>query len=345
VGEAKSSPPGALESTVVAGAPALAGISIKQLANELHARLRAGAIDMVDGRYDHDADVYAALGLELLRRVDVESNRFSRSNVATRFMTYVGFDPSPPTSFEGQTVVELGCGGRNPLSAMFVFALLGARRAIGVDLDVVADVPEAVRALARCAGWMLTDPRLVVDWFPITRAQVAAHLAATRFDLAKLFAGDASGVDRDRLDFRQESVTKLGIGDGEVDLCGSTSFLEHVDDIEAAVAEMARVTKRGGRGVHCIDGIDHRHHVDKKVHPLKFLEEEGAGPIVEMCNRIRPRSFVPIFERHGFEVRRFGEWRHLEVDAQTRARFVEPWRSMAAEDLACTGATIWVRRR
>ena len=345
MGEVNSGPPGALERAVVAVAPSLAGISVKQLAGELHARLRAGAIDMVDGRYDHDADGYAALGLELLRRVDVESNRFSRSNASSRFLTYVGADPSPPASFEGATVVELGCGGRNPLSTLFVFVLLGARRAIGVDLDSVADVPEAVRALARCAGWMLTDPRLVVAWYPVTRAQVAAHLAATRFDLAKLFVGDASGVDRDRLDFRQESVTKLGIGDGEVDLCCSTSFLEHVDDVEAAVAEMARVTKRGGRGAHCIDGIDHRSYVDAEVHPLKFLEEEGKGPIVHTCNRIRPRSFAPIFARHGFEVLRFQEWWHQEIGAEMRARFVEPYRSMAPEDLACTGATIWVRRR
>jgi len=345
VGEANGGPPGALERTVVAAEPAFAGISTKQLANELHARLRAGAIEMVDGHYDHDADGYASLGLELLRRVDVESNRFSRSNVASRFMTYVSFDSSSPASLEGATVVELGCGGRNPLSTLFVFVLLGARRAIGVDLDAVADVQEAVRALARCAGWMLTDPRLVVKWFPITRAQVASHLAATRFDLVKLFAGDASGVDRDRLDFRQESVTRLGLGDGEVDLCCSTSFLEHVDDVEAAIAEMARVTKRGGRGAHCIDGIDHRSYVDAEVHPLKFLEEEGKGPIVHTCNRIRPRSFVPIFERHGFEVLRFQEWRHQEIGAEMRARFVEPYRSMSAEDLGCTGATIWVRRR
>lgn len=345
MGEAKCGPPGALEPAVLASDPALAGFTIKQLANELHARVRAGAIDMVDGRYDHDADAYAALGLDLLRKADVESNRFSRSNAATRFLTYVGADPSPPGSFEGATVVELGCGGRNPLSAMFVFVMLGARRALGVDLDAIADVPEAARALARCAGWMLTDPRLVVKWFPITREQVAAHLAATSFDLAKLFVGDASGIDRDRLDFRQESVTRLGLGDDEVDLCCSTSFLEHVDDVEAAVAEMARVTKRGGRGAHNIDGIDHRSYLDPRVHPLKFLEEQGEGPIVHTCNRIRPRKFVPIFERHGFEVCRFNEWRHQEIGAEMRARFVEPYRSMAVEDLACTGATISVRRR
>ena len=103
--------------------------------------------------------------------------------------------------------------------------------------------------------------------------------------------------------------------------------------------------KRGGRGVHSIDGIDHRNYQNTGVHRLKFLEERTADSIVYECNRIRPRQFPPIFERHGFEVHQVSEWGRLEVDAEMRARFVEPYRSMAAEDLACTGETIRVRRR
>src|SRR5262245_30605823 len=228
---------------------------------------------------------------------------------------------------------------------MFLFLLLGARRGIGIDLDRIEDDPEAARALARCAGWMLTDPRLVVADFPITREQVAHHLAATKFDLARLFAGDPGGIDRGRLDFRQESATRLGFGDGEVDLCCSTCFLEHVEDAEATIAEMARITKRGGRGSHSIDGIDHRSYHSSNVRPLEFLEIETADKMFEGTNRMRPRSFVPIFERHGFEVQGVLEWRHEEVDEAKRAKFVEPFRSMAFEDLACAGATVWVRRR
>jgi SAM-dependent methyltransferase len=345
VGAEELGPPGRLARSVVAGDAALTGFTSKQLARELLARLRAGAFDSNDGRYDVEADGFADLGLALLRQFDVEPNRFSRSNVAARFDAYFSSDPSHPASPEGEMVVELGCGGRNPLSTLFVFVLLGARRAVGVDLDTIADIPEAVRALARCAAWMLTDPRLVVNAIPFTREQVASHLAATRFDLVKLFAGDPSGVDRDRLDFRRESVTRLGFGDGEVDLCCSTSFLEHVDDVEAAIAEMARITRRGGRGVHGIDGIDHRNYQDAGVHKLKFLEERTADPIIFGCNRIRPHQFLPIFERHGFEVRRVIEWGRLEVDAEMQAKFVEPYRSMAREDLASAGKTIWVRRR
>jgi SAM-dependent methyltransferase len=345
VNEDERVPPGRLEPLVVARDRALSGLTSKQLATELRARLRSGEIGERDGRYDDDVDDIAALGRDLLLRLDVDSNRFSRVNAAARFETYWAGDPARRASFEGETVVELGCGGRNPLSMAFLFVMLGARRAIGVDLDAVPDVAEAVRALARCAGWLLTDPRLLVSSFPITREQVARHLAATKFDLARLFSGDPGGVDRDRLDFRQESVTRLGLGEGEVDLCCSTSFLEHLDDVEAAVAEMARVTRRGGRGVHGIDGIDHRNYQDAGVHRLAFLAERSAEPIVFGCNRIRPRSFAAIFERHDFEVRRIDEWRRQEVDAATRAKFVEPYRSMADEELACTGATIWVRRR
>lgn len=345
MGEAVDGPPGHLVPRVVTAEPKLAGFTLRQLASELHARLRAGAIAPTDDRFDDDVEGLAALGRELLQRMDVDSDRFSRSNAAIRFEAYWGGESFGPTSFEDATVVELGCGSRNPLSVMFLFVMLGARRAVGVDLDGVADVPEAVRALARCAGWMLTDPRLVVRSFPTTRAQVAAYLAATRFDLAKLFAGDASGVDRGRLDLRQESAARLGFGDGEVDLCCSSTFLEHVPDVDAVVAEMARVTKRGGRGVHIIDCVDHRSYLEPGVRPLQFLEARTGDPIVFGCNRKRPHEFGPIFERHGFEVKRTHVWRRHEVDAATRARFVEPYRSMAFEDLARTGVTTWVRRR
>ena len=345
MGEADSGPPGHLVPKVVAAEPALARFTMKQLGSELHARLRAGAIAPCDERFDDDVEGLAALGRELLQRLDVDSDRFSRSNAAIRFEAYWGGDSFGPTSLKDETVVELGCGNRNPLSVMFIFVMLGARRAIGVDLDGVSDVPEAVRALARCGGWMLTDPKLLVRSFPITREQVAAHLAATRFDLAKLFAGDASGVDRGRLDLRQESAARLGFGDGEVDLCCSSTFLEHVPDVDAVIAETARVTKRGGRGVHIIDTVDHRSYLDPNVRPLQFLEMKTADPLVFGCNRMRPQSFGPVFERHGFEVRRTHEWRRHEVDAATRAKFVEPYRSMACEDLARTGVTFWVRRR
>jgi SAM-dependent methyltransferase len=345
VSNAEGLPPGALVPLVVTGDQALAGFTSKQLVSELHARLRSGAIQGSDEHYDPDVDGFTSFGRELLRQLDIDSDRFSRSNAAVRFGTYWGGHPSRPTSFEDATVVELGCGSRNPLSMMFLFVLLGARRGIGVDLDGIEDAAEAARGLARCAGWLLTDPRLIVADFPITREQVARHLAATHFDLARLFAGDPGGIDRSRLEFRQESATRLGFGDGEVDLCCSTCFLEHVDDADAIIAEMARITRRGGLGSHSVDGVDHRSYFSADVRALEFLEIPTADKIVHGTNRLRPRSFVPIFERHGFEVQRIFEWRREEVDAAKREKFVEPFRSMALEDLACVGATLWVRRR
>ena len=343
--EAESLPPGALLPLEITGDAALSGFTSKQLVSELHARLRSGTIHGSDDHYDPDIDGFTSFARELLRRLDVDSDRFSRSNAAVRFGTYWGGHPSRPTSFQDATVVELGCGSRNPLTMMFLFVLLGARRAIGVDLDDVEDVSEAVRALARCAGWLLTDPRLVVSDFPITREQIVRHLAATDFDLAKLFAGDLGGVDRSRIDFRRESASRLGFADGEVDLCCSNCFFEHVDDAESIIAELARITRRGGCGSHSIDGIDHRSYHSANVRALEFLEIPTADKIVHGTNRMRPRTFVPIFERHGFEVQRVFEWRHVEVDEEKREKFVEPFRSMAFEDLACTGATLWVRRR
>src|SRR5262249_61534640 len=122
------------------------GVGGRRLANGLLARVRAGGPAANDGRYDVDADGFADLALELQRRYDVPSNRFSRSNAAARFQAYVGPDPSRSESLEGRVVVELGCGGRNPLAALLAFVLAGARPAVGVALDARAGGPPAVPA-------------------------------------------------------------------------------------------------------------------------------------------------------------------------------------------------------
>lgn len=343
--ELRGNPPGCVPKLVAAVDPALSGITSFRLGTELLARVLANELDARSDRYDDHVDNLARLSIELGRRLDVDSNRFSRAYVETRLGTYCHGGPDGPTPVRDATIVEIGCGSRNPLSVLFALVLLGARRGIAVDLDTVGDIPDVVRSLARCAGWMLTDPRLLVGDYPITREQLVANLAATRFDLARLFAGDAGGVDRDRLDYRNESMTRMSFRDGEVDLCCSSVALEHVDDPEAAIAEMARVTRRGGRGIHSIDGVDHRNYFDPNVHPLEFLKEDTSARIVHICNRIRPRAFVKLFERQGFKVLKFHVWRRQEVDPALRATFAEPFRSMTKEDLECVAATFWVERR
>ncbi|MAE77060.1 MAG: hypothetical protein CMJ85_09350 [Planctomycetes bacterium] len=284
----------------------------------------------------------ARLGLEIEQQVDVETNRFSRRFLHDLFHTYFAGPGTRESTIEGSTYLELGCGSMNPLSLLTVFVLLGAKRAIGVDLDPVHDVSIAARALARTASYLLTDPRLIVGDYPITREQVAHNVRS--LDLLKLCQGDPSGLDESLLAFRNESVYELSLDDDSVDGVFSNSFLEHIEDLDRAIEEIARVTRKHGIGCHNIDGEDHGSHTDPDQHPLAFLTVEPERGLVRGCNRLRPLSYLPIFESHGFEILDTQIWGRQPVDDTLRAKFVEPFRSMPLDRLEVSGLIIRIRK-
>ncbi len=333
-------PPGSLRAESTKRSGALADVPFRDLADELLGRLQAGET-LVDASLR--LELYAVLAMELEIAADAPHNRFSRRRLSDVFFTargWAGFE-APPVA--GQTYVELGCGSVNPLAALLTFVALGAKRAVGIDLDPPERIDYAARGVARCASLLLTDPRLIVGDYPVSREDIARNLAS--FDLLKLYRGDPDGLDDERLQYRQESATRTSLEAGEVDVMYSTSFVEHVADLDELVAEMARVTRSGGRGHHSIDGFDHHHYADPDVHPLGFLAGDEGAPLVHGSNRVRPLEFPPIFERHGFEVLRFEPHERVVVDDALRNTFVEPFRSMPREQLEVATAVLHVRRR
>lgn len=58
-----------------------------------------------------------------------------------------------------------------------------------------------------------------------------------------------------RTNFVQSSATAAALRDGCAGLTFSSSTLEHVDDLTAAVGEIARLTPPGGYGVHLVPGV------------------------------------------------------------------------------------------
>jgi SAM-dependent methyltransferase len=316
---------------------ALQEISIEELGSELLARIRNGVFDG-QFRILLGCQIYNALRVAL----DIHSNRMSRKRYADMFgMVYSWWESVRPR-IENATIVDLGCGSINPYGVLFLLLMLGAKRGVAIDLDEIQDVQQAVRALGDCAAMMLVDPKGLVGDYPISRAHVLQNIAS--FDLGRLGAGDPSGIDSDRLCFRRESVTNLSLSDGEADLVISHTFLEHVPYVEPAVAEMARVTRNGGFGVHLIDGADHRRYWDPNCHALKFLEESTSETLVHGSNRVRPREFIPVFEHHGFEVVEFDPFERIEVGLELRKQFAEPFRSMPLDSLGVIGARLLVRK-
>ena len=326
-------PPGVLNRFLSQGDTSLRGRASDELALELLRRVRADEMP--------DLVLAGLLGIELDRHANRHLNRYSAQYLSDLFHRLAVF-PGRPTDIRGTTFVNLGCGSHHPLGLPMVFLMLGAQRAISVDLDPPQEVAAGLFAIARTAAAMLLDPKSLVGDLAVDRQAILANLAG--FDFRKLLAGDASGIPANRLQFRLESVYGLEMADASADFVVSNSLLEHLGDIETAVSEMSRITKVGGFGSHAIDGVDHRSYCDATLHPLDFLRERSSASLVHGSNRIRPLDFPQIFQRHGFEVVDCMPYGELAVTEAQRAGFSEPFRSMTMRHLIYGSARIVVRR-
>lgn len=322
------------------GNPELARFSAGELGAELLRRLRSGGSGFVD--QGSLAESFATLALEIEHRLDLPGNRLSRRKLRDHVFNTGRLLLRDAVPVEGMTVAELGCGSLHPLGVVFQFVLLGARTGIGIDLDPPQAMNVSARALAHAAALALMDPGMLFDFVPaLTRESILHNLAG--IDLQRLWHGDIAGAGA-RLRFLQAAAGATGLDDGSVDLLISTSFLEHVSDLPGVLQEMARVTRPGGRGVHSIDGVDHRSYSDSRIDPLEFLGTDAGAPMVHGCNRIRPLEFPRLFEAHGFRVEHVERHQQLQLPAGSRRRLLEPWRSMSDEQLQTLAVTLYVRR-
>jgi SAM-dependent methyltransferase len=317
----------------------LGGASTADLANELLARLRGGE-RIEEGHAP--VDLLAALSMEIEVRTDRFCNRFSREHACVMFHKPDRHVAAKRLKLEGATVVELGCGSISPWTTLFLFLLAGARHCVGVDLDPPQDPPSAARAVARLACNVLGDPRAAMG-FAFSRDRLADRLHG--FDLVKLWCGDTSGIDASRLQLLRERAEHLSLADGAADYVYSISFLEHVPDPDATIAEIARVTRPGGLSIHTIDGSDHRRYWEHGRHPLDFLTEAGGERMVVGSNRVRPLQFAETWRRHGFEVVDVDVEERVEVPDDVRARFLPPWRALPRDTLEAISVTMHLRKR
>jgi SAM-dependent methyltransferase len=316
----------------------LKDVSLVDLSTELLSRLMSGTT------YAGTTELVLAeqLGQLLAGKLDVHLNRFS----AQRHHDLLSpiFAHLTPADLKGATVVDLGCGALNPFAFSFLLLMLGAERAYAIDLEPIQNVEIAARALATAAVWLLLEPKRILGRDPGMAAEdMLGNLQG--FELPLLAAGDPAGIAPGRLVHRVESVHDLSLRNDEADGVFSVSLLEHLDKVEDALESLRRITKPGGYGVHVIDFVDHRIYSGQATRPCEFLKERPTTSLVHGSNRIRCEEFCALFEQHGFIVERVARWAHLPPPTEAeQAQFAEPYRSMARENLATTGARIFVRR-
>ena len=136
------------------------------------------------------------------------------------------------------------------------------------------------------------------------------------------------------------------------DVVLSTSVLEHVYDLPVVCRSLARVTRRGGIGIHSIDFRDHWN-LDRPLDFLLFGPEDYQSRLtrgrVGRGNRLRPSEHLAQFREAGFiieAVRPYAPPDRAYFDAflpQLRASS-SPYRDSPLDDLMVLGATVTMTR-
>lgn len=315
-------------------------LPLPELINELRVAIGEGPPLAVSPQVSR---LLGTLLAELELGLNVHGNRFSRIKQTVQFNQIRNHPDFTPELVQGGAFVELGCGGLNPLANSLILIALGASEGIAIDMEPVKSVILAARALFKIAIELIAEPSIYLGDFQITREQVRKNLE--RFDLLALDKGSAAGIDGTGLRFMVAPAESTGLADASIDGLVSASFLEHVSDVDAVFAEMARISRPGAIGSHRIDGIDHRSYQDDSIGLLDFLTEDSDAAIVYSSNRIRPLEFRERFQRHGFEVLQVQTLRKEVVSEEQRAAMVEPFRSMSLEDLGTVRVDFAVRRK
>ena len=199
----------------------------------------------------------------------------------------------------GKTVLEIGPG--MSLGMGIVGVAWGAGRCVLVDQE---------RYVGR-------DPRLA------TSHRELLHLIPSwipdpdpRYRDCVEIGPDTVRPNEDLLDYVIASAEDIPVSEDTVDLSISHSTLEHIRDLDATIAELARLTKSGGIGVHQVDLADHL----DPGRPLRMLGytasswELMASHRRGWTNRLRLPDYLHCLEQHHFIVERVEITRSLSPD-------------------------------
>ena len=206
--------------------------------------------------------------------------------------------------FSDRTVLDIGCGKSYWLSLLL--AADGAK-VIGVDTELV----DSRRGMAK-----------YVDILRVNGAERALRTAAWDLFFANGYYGELERSFGRRLPHSDVTLrvydgAHLPLSDGNVDLAVSHEVFEHISDVPAVLAEVARVLRPNGRiyiYIHNFTSLSGGHHIawkhpdtrpSRKVPPWDHLRGRRFVDIPSWLNGLREHDYRAMFERW-FEI---DEWR------------------------------------
>jgi SAM-dependent methyltransferase len=226
-----------------------------------------------------------------------QPGRFAERDLHQYTVVKAAYESLLDGPLERARLLEVGCGTRHAVTSLFHSA--GAR-ITGIDTALQPPGPAGLApAVIRRNGLGSTLQNalrsLVFD-------------PSYRRALQRSWAGPI----RAGADTRVMSATALDFRDAEFDFVFSTAVFEHLPDVQAAVAEMARVLKPGGGAfisIHLFHSLSGGHSFDwtdpdtarpRRVPAWDHLLDDRF-PAGVYLNRLRERDYRSAFECH-FEI-------------------------------------------
>ena len=242
---------------------------------------------------------------------------------------YIGEVPGGRAALHGAHVLELGPGAS--LGTAVVLACHGASVTVA-DRFLAPWDPEYHAPFFRALAARLQRERPELD-----RTPIEALLAARRWVPAGV-----TGLPHGSEDLHE-------VPERRFDVVLSNAVFEHVHDVPATLANLARITRPGGCGIHQVDFRDHRDF----ARPLEFLCLDSAsfGALFAQCqaecgNRWRSTALATAFRDAGFELHALSPNLFAEESYLTdvRPRLHADFAGLPPEELRVLSACITVRR-
>lgn len=192
----------------------------------------------------------------------------------------------------GGRILEIGCGTR---PGMLMLHLSAGAHAVGIDFD------DPRPGLAGLAGQLRHNG---VERAAKTAIRRVMFDGAYYRELERLYGAK---IRRD-VDVRRADARSLPYGDAEFDLVYSFQVFEHIDGVEAAVAEMRRVLRPTGRAyldIHLFPSLSGGHDLawidanrpPASPPPWDHLRRHARPPHV-FLNRLAAHDYLAAFGRH-----------------------------------------------
>jgi SAM-dependent methyltransferase len=195
----------------------------------------------------------------------------------------------PEVDFKGKTVLEVGPG--NSLAIGLLFLAHGARKVYLMD---------------RFKHLFWDDRDVAYHQMVINKIKESdLPFADAAADAVSCMRG-AITCDPSRLEYRFSDSASIPLKDGSVDCVFSNAVLEHVHNITKAIRECARVTRKGGIGIHEVDLRDHFY----QETPLRLLQySDWLWNLMTWnrpgySNRLRYSDYLKHFKEAGFQIKK-----------------------------------------